>query len=299
VAWCGHWDIPFLARLAKERRWSFAAPTWDIRQLAALAEGQQADWLVVDSYEPAPDWFPQWRRTTTVRVMALVDDPAVTLDVDLLLNQNLDAEAGHGGSLHGTSLRGSPYALVRAALVAARSLPRPPSGAPWRVLLMMGGGDPSGWTLRAGRWLGDMDARLEVTVLAPAHVVAAVSALATPHRLRVSPPRSDVEILMAQSHLVVSAAGSTCWELCALGVPMCLLVVAENQRPIANALQGHGVATLLDGSLGPEDTSRFTSMLDASVLEDVGSRLKELVDGQGPARVVAAMGRMLDGGVAS
>ena len=52
--------------------------------------------------------------------------------------------------------------------------------------------------------------------------------------------------LMAWADLAVSAAGTTCWELAFMGLPMLLVVLADNQRPNATCLDELGVA----GNLG-------------------------------------------------
>jgi len=48
--------------------------------------------------------------------------------------------------------------------------------------------------------------------------------------------------LMANSDLAIGAAGSTSWERCCLGLPTIMLVLADNQRDIANVLEDVGAA---------------------------------------------------------
>ena len=62
--------------------------------------------------------------------------------------------------------------------------------------------------------------------------------------IRRNPP--DMPQLMAWADLAVSAAGTTCWELAFMGLPMLLVVLADNQRPNATCLDELGVA----GNLG-------------------------------------------------
>jgi spore coat polysaccharide biosynthesis predicted glycosyltransferase SpsG len=99
--------------------------------------------------------------------------------------------------------------------------------------------------------------------------------------------------LMTRAHLALSAAGSTVWELAHLGVPALLVVVAENQRGNAEALHRLGVAHNL-GDATTLDGEVLESPLDA-LLEDpdrrtqMSRRGRELVDGRGVERVVAAI----------
>jgi spore coat polysaccharide biosynthesis predicted glycosyltransferase SpsG len=46
--------------------------------------------------------------------------------------------------------------------------------------------------------------------------------------------------LMAESDLAIGAAGGTAWERCSLGLPSLVLVLAQNQLPVAVALQKAG-----------------------------------------------------------
>ena len=52
--------------------------------------------------------------------------------------------------------------------------------------------------------------------------------------------------LMAESDLVIGAAGSTSWERCCLGVPTLMMTLSENQRGIASALKRAGAAVSLE-----------------------------------------------------
>ncbi len=47
---------------------------------------------------------------------------------------------------------------------------------------------------------------------------------------------------MAHADMAVSAAGSTSWELAFMQLPAILLILADNQRPIAESLEQKGAA---------------------------------------------------------
>ncbi|MNE98505.1 hypothetical protein D3C80_1970220 [compost metagenome] len=51
---------------------------------------------------------------------------------------------------------------------------------------------------------------------------------------------------MADSDFAIGAAGATSWERCCLGLPTIMLVLADNQRTIAQALDAVGAAFLCD-----------------------------------------------------
>jgi spore coat polysaccharide biosynthesis predicted glycosyltransferase SpsG len=93
--------------------------------------------------------------------------------------------------------------------------------------------------------------------------------------------------LMADSDLAIGAAGSTTWERCCLGLPTLMLVLAENQRSAAAALEQSGSVKLLDSLDAIPIVLR--SMLSLVVTTDVLSQLSQksclVTDGQGASRV--------------
>ena len=116
--------------------------------------------------------------------------------------------------------------------------------------------------------------------------------------------RDDIEILsnqtemlphMCWSDIVISGAGTTCWELCYLGKPTALVITAENQRASALALTERGAAVLLgDGATMGDD--RFACIMDELIndpdrrqsLADISGTL---VDGRGVERVISVIQR--------
>jgi spore coat polysaccharide biosynthesis predicted glycosyltransferase SpsG len=92
--------------------------------------------------------------------------------------------------------------------------------------------------------------------------------------------------------LAIGAAGSTTWERCALGLPTIIVQIAENQAGIARALRDAGAA--LDP--GPLNAPEFAQNLQAALAEApsqmgvMSDRAADICDGDGTARVLAALG---------
>ena len=100
----------------------------------------------------------------------------------------------------------------------------------------------------------------------------------------------DIVPAMQAAGLALSTAGTTCWELCCVRVPAALLVVAENQRPIAQALADHGVALDL-GWVQETDSHRVAEAIlwlagAVDRRQTMAAAGRRLVDGLGAARVV-------------
>jgi UDP-2,4-diacetamido-2,4,6-trideoxy-beta-L-altropyranose hydrolase len=119
-------------------------------------------------------------------------------------------------------------------------------------------------------------------------VVAAVRSVVPEGAIEIAGgARSDMAEVMSHVDVAVSAAGSTAWELCALGVPSLLIAVSPNQTGVAAALDraGAAVRTTMD------DVSRDLAALlaDDSRRSALSSRARTVTDGRGARRVVAAL----------
>jgi RimJ/RimL family protein N-acetyltransferase len=161
----------------------------------------------------------------------------------------------------------------------------------------MGGSDPGNFTLRVMEALPlvEMESLEAVVVVGGSnpHVPALESAVKSRQRVRLAKNADNMPELMAWADLAVSAAGTTCWEMCFLGLPAVVVDLAANQRPVAQRLDELGVACHI-GSSRDGSTERIARELtrllaDAETRSRMCRRSRELVDGRGAARVCAAM----------
>jgi spore coat polysaccharide biosynthesis predicted glycosyltransferase SpsG len=128
--------------------------------------------------------------------------------------------------------------------------------------------------------------------------VASLSEVADSHRwIDVIAPTNDLPRLLGEADAVVSACGTSAWELCTLGIPSLLIAVADNQRRSLADVQSIGVALGIDAiksasehrdEIG-ESMSRLIS--EQSLRRALTGRCGELFDGAGKVRVVEAMER--------
>jgi len=162
----------------------------------------------------------------------------------------------------------------------------------------MGGSDPKDLTpciLSALAELAIDDLQIRVVVGGSAENESGIAETAErfPGRVEVMSNVTNMAELMAWADLAIAGAGTTCWEMCLLGVPAILVVVAENQRFIAEHLATLGVAVNA-GSAESLDCSSL-ARITAELLENKGRRAKmsqsakQLVDGLGSERVRAAL----------
>ena len=100
---------------------------------------------------------------------------------------------------------------------------------------------------------------------------------------------SDMAQLMADSDLAIGAAGTTSWERCCLGLPTVLLVLAENQRKIAEALSEAGAVRLVDASKPKSHLLIASEYLRPLSLSGMSQAAAAITDGLGAARVTETL----------
>jgi len=270
-----------------------------LRILAEAGDAPGAHWCVLDGYGFGPDLQAAIRRDG--RLLLVVDDLAglPRYHADAVLNQNFHArELTYSTDPGAALLLGSGYALLREdfSLVARPRRPFPSRAR--RILLTMGGADPDNATsvmLEALAAVGDPDLDVDV-VAGPAnrhleHLRRALAAAPFRSRLLRDPP--DLPGRMATCDLAVTAGGSTCLELCALGTPMAVAMLADNQVPGTAALVRAGAAVSL-GS-GRKVIASDAAVILRELLRDPSRRRAlskaagRLVDGKGGERVAAVL----------
>jgi UDP-2,4-diacetamido-2,4,6-trideoxy-beta-L-altropyranose hydrolase len=282
----------------------------DMRVVALAAEAGSLDdaaetlaygggWVVIDGYHFDGDYQ---RALVDGGVRVLVIDDYAHLDryhAHLLLNQNAGValDAYRGRAPNAGLLLGPRYALLRREFRAWDRPPRPQPKVARRILVTLGGSDPDDVSSRVLAALAMVDAPHEVQLLAgPAnpHLTALERAAAAgQHPVELIVDARDIPERMAWADLAVAAAGSTSWELARVGTPQLAIVLADNQRAIAAGLERAELAVSLGwhADLEPGRLTAAVSDLagDAARRAALACRGRELVDGRGALRVLAAM----------
>jgi spore coat polysaccharide biosynthesis predicted glycosyltransferase SpsG len=213
---------------------------------------------------------------------------------DLILNQNLSAAPELYGrqGVYPRLLLGTSFTLLRPEFLQMR-IARKSSTVARRLLVSMGAGDRENVTQIVVNALPALRNKMNVVVvIGPGNPHKKAIRAATAHLQNVQivhdPP--DMALLMRNSDIAISGAGSTCWELAYMGVPMVLAVLASNQRPIAQALERSGAAINL-GDSARLSTARIADCVDR--LAEDGDRRRKMsqagrkcVDGRGAQRIV-------------
>ena len=271
----------------------------DIQSTLTLLAELKAAYVVLDGYDFDSDYQ---RAVRAGGYRLLVIDETVRLthyDADILLNQNLGAaELKYDCNSDAVVLLGPEYALLRREFIFWRSRLHTVPETARKILVTLGGSDPDNVTLNVIEALRRLETtRLQIRVVAgPAnpHIEELRDAAAAfPGRLELLSAVSDMAPLMAWADLAITAAGGTCWELACLGLTAVSLVIAENQRGIAEELGTAGVVFNL-GWHAEVSAERLANTVDGLLFSSfrrlrMSQKGRALVDGKGAERVVSAL----------
>lgn len=273
----------------------------DAADTKEVIEQHPIDWLVVDHYGLDSRW-ERTLRPSCQMLMAIDDLANRDHDVDALLDQNLGKAAkDYENRVPEASvlMLGPMFSLLRPDFKALRpkSLAERGSRIPKRILVTMGGVDKDNATGRVLTALASSPSPLDLSVTvvmgphAPWRAQVTEQSSGLPFRARVLVNVSDMAQIMCESDLAIGAAGSTSWERCCLGLPTLQIVLADNQRPIAQALDQAGAALELD--IKNLEASLHQAMkqlaLTPETLRSMSDAAAGVTDGLGADRVAQIM----------
>jgi len=232
-----------------------------------------------------------------VPVLLLADGDTRGARVALCLDQNLGAPPLTGVA-EDAQLRGPAFALVRRAIRdhAPRD-PVPLRHDPARVVVVLGGTDPDDRTADVAQALTLLAAPADVTIVAPERQHETLSALRpVAGSWRILAPTPDLPALLGSADVIVSAGGTSAWDVATLAIPSVLLAVVDNQQASLAAVVDSRIALGFDVVAGPPDHVELARAV-AALIEDRGLRAglvaacRERFDGRGAERVVTELER--------
>jgi UDP-2,4-diacetamido-2,4,6-trideoxy-beta-L-altropyranose hydrolase len=268
----------------------------DARHAGCIAGKRGAAWIVVDGYQFGSA-YQSAIKSAGFKVLFVDDNVhAEGYTADLVLNQNIHATPSLYAKrdTHTRLLLGPRYAMLRREFRGWRNWRRevPTSGR--KILVTMGGSDPNDLTkgvIEAIRQLANP--KLETVVLmggSNPHL-RSIEASIQKESMRLVTDATNMPELMTWADVAVAGAGTTFWEMCFLGLPGILLVLAENQEGVAVAAEKMGVAWNL--GRGTEVNASAIAGKLAELLNSHHWRTSQsgkgrrLVDGRGAERVAA------------
>lgn len=270
----------------------------DARETFDVLTPWKPDWLVVDHYALGAEW--ERALANAVGNIMVIDDLANRLhECAVLLDQNaldhsMTKRYQRLVSDSCTLLMGPKYALLRAEYAElAKALPER-DGVISRVLVFVGGSDPSHLTERYLRALTAPEfEHLFVDIVigknhpSPAIVESLVEARS---KTRLYSALSSLAALIVRADLMLGAGGATNWERMCLGLNSVVTSVASNQDEINQMLARKGLIEFL----GPADKLADTAVTQAieNAIQNSELNMKQsatmrgVVDGRGVEYVI-------------
>ena len=251
--------------------------------------------LIIDHYALEGGWEEQLRPYCQ-KIMVIDDLADRRHDCDLLLDQTFGRDEHDYQELvpeYCTILTGPYYALLRPEFAHWREFSLKCRQQPQlrQLLITLGGVDKDNVTGQVLTALTDclLPIDCHITIVMGKHAPwlkdIETQAQQLPWSTEVKVNVSHMAELMANSNLCIGAAGSTTWERCCLGLPMILLVLAENQRKIADELSRKEIAYVIHDTI--ELPQKLNTMLtDMSSSSHVKAEKSSMIcDGLGLKRI--------------
>ncbi len=254
------------------------------------------DYIIVDSYYVTWYYFESLRAKVDHKLVYIDDCMAFPYPVDVLVNYNIYGRKENYTALYLDAGMEPPQLIMGPTYAPLRSMfcDLPKKQQPERVrdvLISTGGTDP-------------FHIALSLVKLCPQnfmyHVLVGMLnsdgeeirkiAKENPHII-LHENVSDMVNLIRSCDIAVSAAGSTLYEICACGVPVITYVIADNQKPGAEAFVKEGLAI----NLGDLRKGLFSAERIIDAVEDlsrdykkrvkIGTHMQDLIDGYGAHRL--------------
>lgn len=261
-----------------------------------------ADWLIVDNYSLDSRWEKAVKKYT--RKIFVIDDLANRKhDCELLLDQSFgrkEKEYSKYVRKDTKVLCGSKYSLLRKEfnLYRDKSIERRRKlSRTFEILISMGMSNNKS-TLRILHDLQECSlpekTKLNVVLGSKDETVKGIESSLRKMKWdsEIFENVDNVAEIMCRSDMAIGASGSTTWERCCLGLPSIVVVLAENQRFIAETLEKYNAVKILwqNGIESPELLcNKISEMNNDSVLSEMSKSCLNICDGLGVDRVISEL----------
>ncbi len=294
--------VPFALEQVRRRGFRWVDPPDSLDGL--VEQARSADVVVIDSYVLPREVYTAVRGVRPT--LAIVDGDPTGKDGHVLLDQNIGAEDDEWPLPEGSArLAGLDYALMRDEIRDARTDRHVTATGAVRVFAFFGGTDAFGAAPVVADAMVATGVPFELRVIgASADLRDDLSRIAPGpgQEITVLEPTSALAAEVTAADLVVSAAGTSSWELLCLGAACAFVCVAENQETSYDRVVALGAVAGV-GRLGELGADRGEAVAVLGRLlgdEQERGRLRtaggSLVDGRGRERVADALGAHVQSG---
>ncbi|NJM65403.1 MAG: UDP-2,4-diacetamido-2,4,6-trideoxy-beta-L-altropyranose hydrolase [Acaryochloris sp. RU_4_1] len=276
---------------------SIAGSREDAWETVQAAQRVEATWVVVDGYQFNAEYQCIFKEHG-LQLLVLDDyGHAKHYWADIVLNQNISANISLYANREPYTqlLLGPRFALLRREFWDWQGWQRQTPEVARKILVTLGGADPDNVTLKVIQTLQQVQIDdLQIVAVVGAsnpHIEALKEAVQNSrHSIRLERNVTNMPELMAWADIAIAGGGSTCWELTFMGLPALVIILAENQRAIAETLDQAGIAQAIGWSASQTAETIAREILKVLLSKQIQTRMTQLgqalVDGQGSDRVL-------------
>ncbi len=251
--------------------------------LVHIASSQNARAIIIDGYQ-----FDKGYRAPLAaapfNVVSFRDAGSETFGANIVIDTAPHASAPKKSAA--VYLCGPSYALVAPHILEARR----PESAPKGILITFGGSDPHLLSAPVAKAIRNALPDIPIHVVLGGGVENAAEISRELSRIPIVSVSHDVPSLGAAivgAELVISAAGSSLYEVAALARPMILAITEDNQSALG-ALNWAETIDVRSNADGPQLIADATARLyrNKTLITELGTRASTVVDGNGARRIL-------------
>lgn len=260
---------------------------------AGQFEGFDPERILVDSYVYTDDEIASV--AAGIRTAVIVDFNTRSAPAALYIDPNLGGIAREPKSAEW--LVGSDFAMIRPAILEKRDS----DGASFdtehpTVLVFVGGSDPLNLTATVVGAVTEEVPGATVIAIGGDSARAELAGLIDANRVTVVDPGQRLPELMGAADVIVCAAGTSAWDVSAIGKPAVFLGIVDNQMVSIEQIRQHDLGPVIDAThvSGPAFTAAVRSGV-REILTNDGlraervQRMTDLFDGRGSQRIITVL----------
>lgn len=258
------------------------------------------DLVIIDSYTINSDEIS--KLNSRIPVVMLVDGDTRGIQANTFVDQNLNSQNFYSLDIQDnfSFLLGSKYALIRPEVLSSK-IPSPSLVTrvdDSKVLTFFGGSDPKGISVTMAACIAELQLS-ELTIIAPAKYHGRIKELDIKSNLNLISESQTLPNLIATNDLVISAAGTSAWDISTIGTSAAYVLAAENQKLGIQGIEDCNIGITLgsqeylEANKDEVQSKISTFIANFPFRMEIFKRNRELFDGLGTTRVASHIEELL------
>lgn len=262
--------------------------------LPLLIKDYSCETVVVDSYYVTKNYLKSLRELT--KTVYIDDVFSFAYPCDILINYNIYADKALYEDLYAKEGMTAPQMLLGPSYAPLREIysdirPKEIHEDVNEVLVLTGGSDPLHIAVSLLKEIPDTPHFTFVVGLLSADYAEITELASKKKNVTIQGPVENLKGLMEKADVAISAAGSTQYELCAMGVPCVNYAFADNQLPGAKGFSSRNLM-LYSGDFREKSNpsgeivrNLSTLISDCNMRSDFSANMQKVVDGNGALKI--------------